>query len=157
MNRVNENAMNFEQPSANPDKKGVTRRDFLKRVGTGAAVLGLAGIGAFIEHEEQSRVEDEKLNEEGVVVKKKFLPRRKGILPGMRVSSTVELSERWDIYIQTSRGTTKMSVSKEEFDTYTEGEKVAVKFERYPLPGEEAVINKIGFGIESIKKLDGLH
>lgn len=145
--------MNFEQPLDNTDKEGVTRRDFLKRVGAGAAVLGLAGTGAFIEHEEQSRIEEEKLNEEGIVVNKKFLPRRKGVLPGMRVSSTIELPERWDISIQTSRGITKMSVSKEEFDTYTEGEKVAVKFERYPLPGEDA-INKIGFGIESIKKLD---
>lgn len=144
--------MSFEQPQANSEKKGITRRSLLKGMGAGAAVLGLAATGAFIEHEEQSKVEGEKLNEEGVVVKKRFLPRRKGILPGMRVSSTIELPERWDIYIQTSRGTTKMSVSKEEFDTYTEGEKVAVKFERYPLLGE-AAINRIGFGIESIKKM----
>ncbi|MDP2837704.1 MAG: twin-arginine translocation signal domain-containing protein [Candidatus Moranbacteria bacterium] len=145
--------MNFEQHSENSEKKGMTRRELLKRAGVGAAVLGLAASGAYIEHNEQSKVEEEKLNEEGTVTKKKYLPRRKGALPGVRVSSTIELPERWDIHIQTSRGPTEISVSKEEFDAYAEGEKVAVKFRRHPLPGV-ADINKVGFGIESIKKIN---
>jgi len=144
--------MNLEKPPTNPDEKGITRREFLKRIGAGAAILGLSAAGALLEHKEQALVDEKELNENGIVIKKKFLPRRKGILPGARVSSTIELPERYDIHIQTSRGTTKISVSKEEFNTYTEGEKVAVKFRRYPLPGV-AAINRVGFGIESIKKI----
>ncbi len=146
--------MKMEQPQNNnnlPDEKnGISKRDFIKG---GAAFLGLAAVGAVGRHIEQSLVDEKMLHEEGTVTKVKFLPRRLGVLPGARVSSTVELPERYDIYIKTSKGVTKISVSEKEFKTYREGDKVDVTFNRHPLPGLEHII-KVGFGIESIKKIN---
>lgn len=146
--------MKMEQPQNNnnpPDEKnGISKRSFIKG---GAAFLGLAAVGAVGRHVEQSLVDEKMLHEEGVVTKVKFLPRRLGLLPGARVSSTVELPERYDIYVKTSKGVIKMSVSEKESSTYCEGDKVDVTFKRHPLPGFEH-IHKVGFGIESIKKVN---
>ena len=137
-----------------PKGEGITRRNFLKGaaavVGIDAAFLGVRYAGEEIKAEKE-------LYEKSVVLKKKYLPRRLSLLPGVKVSSTIELPEKYLIFVQTSRGLAKVSVAKESFDTFAEGENIMVKFKRHTIPGEEDfTIPGIseGLGVELVEKLN---
>ena len=137
-----------------PKGEGITRRNFLKGA---AVVVGIDTVGLGARYIGESSKSEEELREKAVVVGKRFLPRRLGISPGVKVSSAVELPEKYVITVETSRGLAKVSVAKESFDTFTEGENIMVKFKRHTIPGEEDfTIPGIseGLGVELIEKLN---
>ncbi len=138
-------------PKQTPENdKSVSRRNFLKKAV--ATVVGIDVAGATLKYGQESLVAEEDLREEGSIVDKKYLPPRLGVASGAKLMATTELPEKYTVFVSTSRGIAKISVTKDVFDTYVLGEKVDVRFKRHPLPGE-TTIDRNGLGIESITKI----